>query len=438
MTTSTEKLLVSLALSEPSVLGEANLPCAAFADPLLGRIWGAIADAEEFDPSTLAPKVGVTPAALLAIEGYALDCGAMPESAREHAAAVRDAYVLRMARGVAKTILRAESGAQAVQQGLAALEMIDAGNAEPGGAIQNELNGYLDDYEAAQLDRGAEALRYVATGIGRLDEILHGGLRMGAVHVIAALTNVGKSSLALTIASHAARQGRSVDVWSLEDDRRAATQRLMCIAAKGLKGGEVQRYRAHHMDIAKAVKEYSAAKLRIYDRAPQSQEAWLMQARQLASKHSTELIIVDYIQVAPSHGEGIYDRISSVSKACFRLARDTGAAVLAVSQRNAGADPNRSIKGSSDVAEDAFSVMVMERKDRYDHQCDLDHRGEYLPIPAIELHVTKHKAGERGRRILLHFDAPRTAFAEADFELIKRYQQGAETAPSARAPMETT
>ena len=78
---------------------------------------------------------------------------------------------------------------------------------------------FLDNYmeqTGALGDPTVDSVAPVPTGYPNLDELLGGGLQRSDLIILAARPSLGKSTLAINAACHAAQQGLSVGVFSLE------------------------------------------------------------------------------------------------------------------------------------------------------------------------------------------------------------------------------
>jgi replicative DNA helicase len=209
----------------------------------------------------------------------------------------------------------------------------------------------------------------LSTGILRLDRLL-GGLRSGAMVVIAARPGLGKSALALNIAECNASGGIPVGYFTLEmseDElnlRSLGTQSQVDIqgALRGeLNAGDIQR-------ITVTVGPVSRLPIHIRDRADLTIDRLRSEARRLASEHGVKLIIVDYLQLlmGSRRARDRREEVGEVSRGCKAMAKELGVPVIALSQlnREIDKDPGRrprlsDLREAGDIEQDADAVIFL-------------------------------------------------------------------------------
>ncbi len=165
----------------------------------------------------------------------------------------------------------------------------------------SEMTSLIDD-AISRLDwtrhnRGsAEGVR---SGIATLDHIT-GGWQKSDLTIIAARPSVGKTSLALNIAQHAAiKHGKRVAVFSLEMSKDQLATRLMA-GASGVDIFRIRRGDVEGMNLARiAASVYHLEKAHIFiDDSPVASPVDLRsKARRLSADGGVDLIIVDYLQL---------------------------------------------------------------------------------------------------------------------------------------------
>jgi replicative DNA helicase len=174
------------------------------------------------------------------------------------------------------------------------------------------------------------------TGYDDLDSYLS-GLQPSDFVVIAARPSMGKTALALNIASHVARtQDKTVAVFSLEMAKEQLTLRLLCSEA----GVNQQSVRQGYIDrgdmdrIAVAASELYKAPVYLDDTPTMNVLQMRGKARRLRAEHGLDLIIVDYIQLVSGYGrfENRNQEISQVARSLKALGRELRVPVVALSQ----------------------------------------------------------------------------------------------------------
>jgi Replicative DNA helicase len=142
----------------------------------------------------------------------------------------------------------------------------------------------------------------IPSGLSQLDTLL-GGFQPSDLIILAARPSVGKTSLALNIAQHAAvREGKRVGVFSLEMSKAAV--RLLS-AESGINPRPLQTGFVDETDwskIAQVMNQMHAAPMWIDDSPALSVMELRTKARRLeAEQHGLDLIIVDYLQLIRLH-----------------------------------------------------------------------------------------------------------------------------------------
>ena len=224
--------------------------------------------------------------------------------------------------------------------------------------------------------------RGLPTSFHKFDE-LTGGMRGGQLIILAARPAMGKTALALNIASFVAspngdRPGQAVAVFSLEMSREALLTRVLCADAQV----DQRRFRAGTLEgkdrskLSVALNGLVASKLFIDDTANLNIIELAAKCRRLQSEHGLGLVIVDYLQLLGSKGrvESRVQEISTFSRGLKLLAKDLDVPVLALSQLSrAPEDPRRKdarprlsdLRDSGSIEQDADVVSFIFREEVY-------------------------------------------------------------------------
>lgn len=204
--------------------------------------------------------------------------------------------------------------------------------------VQETSEGAMDMQTAATklLESLTEKRNACSTGIADLDR-LTGGFRGGKLVVLGARPGVGKTALALHIASHVARHTGPVLIVSLEMDETEITARL--VAAES--GVDVQKLESGRLEtddwlrVTPAAAEVSQLPIRMTTSA-----ATPMQIRREAHKvkeaQGLAMVMVDYLQLLRCDGKrsSRYEEVSEISRELKLMAMDLGVPVLALTQFN--------------------------------------------------------------------------------------------------------
>jgi replicative DNA helicase len=241
----------------------------------------------------------------------------------------------------------------------------------------------------------------IPTGLSQLDALL-GGLQPSDLVVLAARPSVGKTSLALNVAQHAAvREGKKVAVFSLEMSREQLALRLLS-AETGINPRPLQTGFVDETDwskIATVMNAMASAPLWIDDSPALSVMELRTKARRLeAEQHGLDLVIVDYLQLMQaatvSRDANRVQEVSEISRGLKQLARELKVPVLALSQLSRGveqrgtAEPRLSdLRESGSIEQDADVVIFLYREAEQNPEAEVE---------LIKVKVAKHRNGPIG------------------------------------------
>src|SRR5919206_2582037 len=218
----------------------------------------------------------------------------------------------------------------------------------------------------------------VATGFRRLDE-LTSGLQKQDLVVIAARPSMGKTSLALALAQHAAIESKAVvGVFSLEMSAEALAMRILCSEANV----DAQKFRSGFLSneewarLGKALGKLGDARIFIDDTPAISVLEMRAKARRLATEQKQlDLIVVDYLQLMSSSTRRFESRqqeVSQISRELKSLAKELNIPLIALSQLSR-APENRTdhrpqladLRESGSIEQDADVVAFIYREEQY-------------------------------------------------------------------------
>ena len=219
----------------------------------------------------------------------------------------------------------------------------------------------------------------VPTGYTDLDT-LTAGFQPSDLIIIAARPAMGKTSLALNFAAHAAiRAGRNVAGFSLEMSKVQLMQRMLATAARI----RAQRFRDGKLSAEELGRLYPEAahfqteRLMIDDSAGINLLDLASRCRKMQRERgSVDMVIVDYLQLMtgpPQGGQSSREReISSISMGLKALAKELSCPVLALSQLNRGLEqrPDKrpkpaDLRESGSIEQDADQIVFIYRDEVY-------------------------------------------------------------------------
>lgn len=217
----------------------------------------------------------------------------------------------------------------------------------------------------------------VPTGFVDIDKITS-GFQPGDMIIIAARPSMGKTSLAMNIAEHAATGNNAlrakipVAVFSLEMSTEALVKRMLCsragISMKNLSEGYVSREKHNHL--VKAADELSGAQIFVDDTPGLEPIELRARARRLKKKHDIGLIVIDYLQMmnySKFSREGRQREVAGISGAMKAMAKELNVPVLVLSQLSRAPEsrdgrPKLSdLRDSGSIEQDADVVGLLRR-----------------------------------------------------------------------------
>ena len=187
-----------------------------------------------------------------------------------------------------------------------------------------------------KLSKRKEHITGVPTGFYDLDDIT-AGLQPSDLIVIAGRPSMGKTSLALGMAAHAAiHAGTVVGIFSLEMSKPQIVLRMLSSEARvdshGLRTGKLQK--EDWWRLAEAAGRLEQAPIFIDDTGSITVQQMRGKARRLKAERGLNLLIVDYLQLMQgrSDSESRQQEISDISRSLKALAKELNVPVVALSQ----------------------------------------------------------------------------------------------------------
>lgn len=281
------------------------------------------------------------------------------------------------------------------------------------------------------IGKGQAPRRGISSGLSDLD-VLTGGFQPGGLYILAARPSMGKSTLALNFAHHAAREGKRLFMPSLEMTRGELAAKVIAEITG------ISTIRQSHGPLTpQEIDELSAASesieklpIVIDDRAGQSITGISLGARRVANRGGLDMIIVDHLSIMRGrdgvrYGTNRVQEISDITGGLKTLAKDLNVPVIALSQLNRqleSRDDKRptlsDLRDSGSIEQDADVVMFTYRDEYYiEREEPLQGTPEHLQwqdkLAAVkglaELNVAKNRLGRCGRANLV-FDGVRSKF----------------------------
>ncbi|MGC6455593.1 MAG: replicative DNA helicase [Coraliomargaritaceae bacterium] len=284
--------------------------------------------------------------------------------------------------------------------------------------IKDSLDQAVSNINA--LLNGKDEVDGVLSGFRDLDGMTY-GFHPGQMIVLAARPSVGKTSLAMNFAEHAAlpngdHKKAGVLVFSLEMTSADLAMRLICSRARV----DMKRIRDRVVskqdstDIMQAVKELEEAPLWIDDSSSSTILDLRAKARRVDTKHRLGLVVVDYLQLVRGTDPRVprEQQIAEISRGIKGMAKELGVPVVVLSQLNRESerenrDPRLSdLRESGSIEQDADVVMILHRPKKREDDDGIQEGAQPGDIESIKLIIAKQRNGPIG---------------EIDLTFIRRY-----------------
>lgn len=220
--------------------------------------------------------------------------------------------------------------------------------------------------------QNGDAFRGLSTGFTGLDDITL-GMRGGEMLVLAAKPGVGKTALALNIASNIAKSGKSVMFFNMEMRNTDLITRIVCSLAKINSGYFRQSYLAP-ADFAYLPTIYEqVSKFNLWVDDSSGITAGEIRQKCMEKKCGREgldFVVVDYLQLIQlGKAENRTVAITDISWQLKNLAKDLDIPVLCLSQMNRQHEKDNerpglhNLRDSGAIGQDADGVWFLVRED---------------------------------------------------------------------------
>ena len=246
----------------------------------------------------------------------------------------------------------------------------------------------------------------ISTGLADLDRVTL-GLNKSELILIAARPGMGKTSIALNMALHAAlNEHKTVAIFSLEMSREQLVMRLLSRAAlvpsQNLLTGQLsdQQWR----DITDAATAISATDIRIDDNPTLTVSDMNAQCRRVAN---LGLVVIDYLQLMQSAGSGHTwsnesrtQAVSDISRMLKIMAKELNVPVICLSQLSRANESRQDkrpmlsdLRESGAIEQDADVVIGLYRDGYYNKESENPNLAEAI--------ILKNRKGQTGTVELL-------------------------------------
>lgn len=297
-----------------------------------------------------------------------------------------------------------------VQQEISGVANLQAGN--EAASISDYMKPAID-YLLQLNEQKGDAVG-IPTGYKDLDHMIT-GLKPADMIVLAARPSIGKTTIALNIASNVAlRSDKAVGIFSLEMNTLSLVLRLLCSEAKinlrEFRQGVLSHARWVH--ITNAAEKLRKAQVYIDDTGQLDVIELRAKARRMKEKYDVNFIVIDYLQLmkgtSMNSNSNREQEVAAISGGIKALAKELNIPILILAQLNRQAEqggrPKLShLRESGAIEQDADIVMLLHREREAQQEADpaeIARNGV-----ESELIIAKHRNGETGIIELVFFPA---------------------------------
>ncbi len=260
-----------------------------------------------------------------------------------------------------------------------------------------------------ELAKNKTAITGLQTGFIDFDRIST-GLQGGEMIILAARPGMGKTALALNMASYAAMSTKkAVAIFNLEMSADMLINRMIASVGQ-IDSYKLQTGQMHENDWKRyneAMSQLAETNIFIEDNAGVTASEIRAKCRRLAnSQVGLGLVVIDYLQLVSTGNRRVESRqveVSEISRSLKTMALELNVPVIALSQLSRSAEKRESnqpmladLRESGSLEQDADMVLFINRKDYYEKTKDFNQK-----IVPAELVIAKHRKGGLGTVNLL-------------------------------------
>lgn len=255
-----------------------------------------------------------------------------------------------------------------------------------------------------ELAKNKQAITGLRTGFYDLDKIT-AGLHGGEMIILAARPGMGKTAIALNMATNAALStDKAIAIFNLEMPAEQLVNRMISAVGQ-IDSHKLQTGQLQHNDWKRyneALSQLAETNIYIEDMAGITVSEIRAKCRRLASmEKGLGLVVIDYLQLVTTGNRRIESRqveVSEISRSLKTMALELNVPVIALAQLSRSAEKRENsqpmladLRESGSLEQDADMVLFINRKDYYEAKSD---KRETI-VPA-ELIIAKHRKGSTG------------------------------------------
>lgn len=249
--------------------------------------------------------------------------------------------------------------------------------------------------------RGQDLFSGISTGYERIDE-LTAGLRKPDLIIIAGRPSMGKTALALNIATYVAMvEGITVGIFSMDESKDHLALRMLAseakVSSKRIREGDLQETDSEKL--CRAAGKLKEAPIFIDDTKCLTVQDIQRKTRILKADHGLGLVVIDYLQLMTSNAyRGVRDQeIADITRTLKAMGKELGVPIIAISQLNRKVDDRANrrpqlsdLRDSGAIEDDADVIAFIYRDDVYNSSSDNRAKG------IAEIMIGKQRNGPTG------------------------------------------
>lgn len=231
----------------------------------------------------------------------------------------------------------------------------------------------------------------------------------GGVCYLAGRSAGGKTAMMLNILMNNAEAGHNVAVLEIEMRRKPLAARLAgmrsSLNTRALATGTLNPAEREHLEHCIERDKQTISRIRGIEPSVFHANMLRPTIERWRDEWGCELVGIDYVQVLQAKGSSDRERVSAASRAITEAAKETGVAVIALSQarRSEGDVAMQDFRDSSQLENDAETMAVLNQADGYVS-------GDR--VRPVWLELVKNRSGFLTKD-LLHYDLPTQTFTHS-------------------------
>lgn len=276
--------------------------------------------------------------------------------------------LLSVASVIQDSVYQPESASVLIDQAASQLEQLGEATIkrEPKLAAQG-----LADHISILSKRSEGAVNSISTGLVDLDKQLNGGLRPGWLVILAARPGMGKTALALNIASHVSIDHTALFLSMEMPEAELHDRHLASLGEIPLDQvmESPEDDNEYWNRITAASLKVSKLQLYIDDQAGLRLLDVRAKARMVKRKAGLDVLVVDYLQLMSGDGANRNAEIEGISRGLKALAKELNIAIIALAQLNRKSEDRANkvpmlsdLRDSGSIEQDADAVLFIHRE----------------------------------------------------------------------------